>query len=188
VDESLRITSFNRAAERIAGVSREQAIGKRCFEVFRASVCQGECALKQTLRTGRGLHDVRIDVLNASKQTVPVSVSTAALKDASGRLIGGVEIFRDVSDVESLRHELDSQRGMSDLIGASPAMREVFRVLPDVAACDATVLIQGPSGTGKELVARAIHDLSPRRSKPFIRVNCAARCPHAAGRPSSSAT
>ncbi|HEY3447556.1 MAG TPA: sigma 54-interacting transcriptional regulator [Myxococcales bacterium] len=174
VDESFRITSFNQAAESIAGVSREQAIGKRCYEVFRASICQSECALKQTLRTGRALRDVRIDVLNASMETVPISVSTAVLKDANGRLIGGVEIFRDITDVESLRHELDAHRGLNDLIGASPAMREVFRILPDVAACDATVLIQGPSGTGKELVARAIHDLSPRHSKPFIRVNCAA--------------
>jgi len=174
VDEQFRITSFNQEAESIAGVPRKEAIGKRCYEVFRASICQADCALKQTLRTGRSLRDVRVDVLNASMQTVPISVSTAVLKNAAGRLIGGVEIFRDISDVESLRHELEEYRGMSDLIGASPAMREVLRILPDVAACDATVLIQAPSGTGKELVARAIHDLSARRGRPFVRVNCAA--------------
>jgi PAS domain S-box-containing protein len=174
VDEQFRITSFNQEAESIAGVSRREAIGKRCYEVFRASICQTECALKQTLRTGRPLRDVRIDVLNAQMQTVPISVSTAVLKDATGRLIGGVEIFRDISDVESLRHELEGHRGLPDLIGASAAMRDVLRILPDVAACDASVLVQGASGTGKELVARAIHDLSPRRGKPFITVNCAA--------------
>ena len=174
MDEEFQITSFNREAERISGVPRAKAIGKRCYEVFRASICQTGCALRETLRTGKPLRDVRIDVLNASMETVPISVSTAVLKDESGQLRGGVEIFRDISDMECLRHELEGQRGLADIIGASQAMREIFRTLPDVAACDASVLVQGPSGTGKELVARAIHDLSPRRTKPFISVNCAA--------------
>ncbi len=174
VDEEFRITSFNREAEAISGVSRDEAIGKPCRDVFRASICASECALKRTLSTGRPVRDFRIDVSNTSDQTVPILVSTAALRNAAGRLIGGVEIFRDVSEVEILRHALEGQRGLSDLIGASPAMREVFRILPDVAQSDATVLIQGPSGTGKELVARAVHDLSPRRDKPFVQINCAA--------------
>lgn len=107
-------------------------------------------------------------------RTVPISVSTAVLKDAAGRLQGGVEVFRDLSDVETLRREIEGHRGMANIIGASEAMRDVLRVLPDIAACDATVLVQGPSGTGKELVARAIHDLSSRRRGPFVQVNCAA--------------
>ncbi len=174
VDEEFRITSFNKEAERIAGIARSRAIGRRCHEVFRASICQTGCALKETLRTGRPLRDVHIDVLNASMRTVPISVSTAVLKDASGRLQGGVEVFRDLSDVETLRREVEGRRGAADIIGASEAMRDVLRVLPDIAACDATVLVQGPSGTGKELVARAIHDLSSRRRGPFVQVNCAA--------------
>ena len=103
VDEEFRITSFNREAERISQVPRAQAIGRPCYEVFRASICQEGCALRRTLRTGKPLRDVRIDVLDASMKTVPISVSTAVLKDASGRMRGGVEIFRDLSDVESLR-------------------------------------------------------------------------------------
>jgi DNA-binding NtrC family response regulator len=60
------------------------------------------------------------------------------------------------------------------MIGASPAMQEIFRLIPDVASTDASVLIEGASGTGKELVARAIHDLSQRREHAFVRVNCGA--------------
>ena len=173
VDADFRLTSFNAEAERISGVPREEAIGRRCYEVFRASICQTRCALMQTLETGEPLRDVRIDVLDRAMRAVPICVSTAVLLD-EGRLVGAVEIFRDVSDVESLRQELHGQKGFADIIGTSPAMLAVFRILPDVAASDASVLVEGPSGTGKELVAQAIHQLSARRDGPFVRVNCAA--------------
>ena len=173
VDKDFRITSFNREAERITGVSRRVAIGKKCHEVFRANICQSGCALKETLATGRPLYDVRVHVLNASMRTVPITVSTAVLRRGDD-LAGAVEIFRDVSDIESLRAELSGERVFANMIGASPAMRELFRLLPDVAASDASVLVDGPSGTGKEMVARAIHGLSPRKNGPFVRVNCGA--------------
>lgn len=173
VDHDFRVTSFNNEAERITGVSRREAVGKKCYEVFRASICQNGCALKETLATGRPLRDVRIDVLNSSMMPVPLLVSTAALRRGD-RLEGGVEIFRDVSDLESLRKELKGKTSFEDIVGASPVMQQLFQLLPDVAASDAPVLIEGPSGTGKELVASAIHSLSTRRNKPFVRVNCGA--------------
>ena len=173
VDHDFRITSFNSEAERITGVSRRQAVGKKCYEVFRASICQNGCALKETLSTGRPLRDVRIDVLNSSMEPVPLLVSTAVLRRGD-RLEGGLEIFRDVSDLESLRKELKGKTSFEDIVGASPVMQQLFQLLPDVAASDAPVLIEGPSGTGKELVASAIHSLSARRNKPFVRVNCGA--------------
>jgi PAS domain S-box-containing protein len=173
VDHAFRITSFNSEAERITGVSRREAVGKKCYEVFRASICQNGCALKETLSTGRPLRDVRIDVLNAAMVPVPLMVSTAVLRRGD-RLEGGVEIFRDISDIESLRKELKGTTTFEDIVGASPVMQQLFRLLPDVAASDAPVLIEGPSGTGKELVASAIHSLSARRHQPFVRVNCGA--------------
>jgi PAS domain S-box-containing protein len=173
VDHAFRITSFNSEAERITGVSRLQAVGKKCYEVFRASICQNGCALKETLSTGKPLRDVRIDVLNHSMVPVPLMVSTAVLRRGD-RLEGGVEIFRDISDIESLRKELKGTTNFEDIVGASPVMQLLFRLLPDVAASDAPVLIEGPSGTGKELVASAIHSLSARRHEPFVRVNCGA--------------
>jgi PAS domain S-box-containing protein len=173
VDHDFRITSFNSEAERITGVSRRQAVGKKCYEVFRASICQNGCALKETLSTGRPLRDVRIDVLNSSMVPVPLLVSTAVLRQGD-RLEGGVEIFRDISDIESLRKELRGTTSFEDIVGASRIMQRLFRLLPDVAASDAPVLIEGPSGTGKELVASAIVSLSARANQPFVRVNCGA--------------
>ncbi len=173
VDHDFRITSFNQEAERITGATRRQAVGRKCYEVFRASICQKGCALKETLATGRPLRDVRVDVLNSAMLPVPLAVSTAVLRRGD-RMVGGVEIFRDISDLESLRRELKGKASFEEIVGTSPVMQQLFQLLPDVAASDAPVLIEGPSGTGKELVASAIHSLSARRDKPFVRVNCGA--------------
>jgi PAS domain S-box-containing protein len=173
VDDQFRITAFNAAAERITGTPRQQALGRKCYEVFRTSICQGECAMKRTLRTGEPIRDVRIDLLDASMRTVPVRISTAVLKE-NGRLVGGVEVLRDISDVETLRSQLAEARPCSSIIGSSPPMQAVLRVLPDIAEATAPVLIEGPSGTGKDLVAKAIHELSTRRKHPFVQLNCAA--------------
>ena len=174
VDREFRVTSFNAEAERITGIRRKDAIGRRCHEVFRASCCQSGCALRRTLRTGKPLRNVRIDVLDAEMEIVPLSVSTAVLRDRRGGLLGGVEIFRDLSELEALRDELAGAGGAHDIVGESPAVRELLAMLPEVAGSDASVLIAGPSGSGKELVARALHRLSARAERPFVQVNCGA--------------
>jgi len=174
VDGDFRITSFNAEAERIVGVPREEAMGRRCHEVFRASICGSGCALRQTVQDGTPRRNVRIDVLDATMSPVPISVSTAVLKDDRGKLVGGVEIFRDLSEVEALRRELSGSRGFADMVGVSRPMQELFGQLADIAASDAPVLVQGASGTGKELVARAIHNLSRRSDGPMVQVNCGA--------------
>jgi PAS domain S-box-containing protein len=174
VDSEFRITSFNAEAEAITGFSRQQALGHKCYEVLRASICQRGCAIRKSLETGEPQRNVRVTVLNPDMESVPICVSSAVLRDRKGRMIGGVEIFRDISEVEALRSELSGRRVFGDMIGASPAMQEIFRLIPDVAPTDASVLIDGASGTGKELVARAIHDQSARSDQPFVCVNCGA--------------
>jgi len=174
VNAEWRITSFNAAAERITGVGRDEAIGRRCCDVFRASICESQCALKQTMDTGRRVVDKAIYIVNAAGRRVPISISTGLLKDRAGRVIGGVETFRDLSMVEELRKELSGSYTFGDIIGRSPAMRALFEIVPEIAESDSTVLIEGSSGTGKELFARAIHNLSGRRKKRFVAVNCGA--------------
>jgi PAS domain S-box-containing protein len=174
VDADWRIRSFNRAAERITGVSRREALGRRCCEVFRTSICENACALKQTLTTHRPVANKVVYIVSAQGERIPISISTAELKDAEGRIIGGVESFRDLRLVSELRREAHDQDSFSDIIGRSAAMRHLFDLLPVVAESDSTVLIEGPSGTGKEVFARALHRLSARREKPFVAVNCGA--------------
>ena len=112
VDGQWYITSFNRAAERITGVKRQQAIGKRCCEVFRASICETACALRQTLNTGRPVVNKAVYILDAKGNRLPISVSTAVFKDENGKTIGGVETFRDLSLVET-REACDRARVQS---------------------------------------------------------------------------
>jgi PAS domain S-box-containing protein len=174
VDHEWHITSFNRAAEKITGIARDQAIGKYCWEILRSNMCERDCALRRTMKHGKSLIDTSTHVFTKEGHRIPVVVSTALLKDRNGEVLGGVETFRDMSLVEELRKELEGRFQVGDIISRNPAMHMIFRILPQVAESESTVLIQGETGTGKELLARAIHDLSPRRDKPFVAVNCGA--------------
>jgi PAS domain S-box-containing protein len=174
VDLEWRIRFFNRAAEAITGVRAQDAVGLPCCEVFRANVCESTCVLKFTMETQRPVINKPVVILRADGKEIPISVSTALLKDTSGRIIGGVETFRDLSLVETLRREIDRQYRFQDIISKSPAMRRLFSILPEVARSESTVIIQGESGTGKELFSRAIHALSPRGKGPFVAINCGA--------------
>ena len=108
VDREWRVTSFNRAAEQITGVPRAEAIGRRCCDVFRASICEASCALRHTLETGTPVVNQTVYIVDAMGRRIPISISTAILKDAAGQTIGGVETFRDLSLVEELRKELQA--------------------------------------------------------------------------------
>ncbi len=174
IDGNWRISEFNRAAEEITGISRREAVGRPCSEVFRASMCEVECAMKSTMETGKSVVNRSGFIIDSDGRRIPVSVSTALLKDESGTIIGGAETFRDLSEVEALRNELTGRYRIGDLVSRSPAMRQIFELMPQVAASSSTVLLCGETGTGKELLARAIHNLSPRSAKPFIAVNCGA--------------
>ena len=172
VDRQWRITSFNKAAERITGVPAERAIGRKCSEVFHADICEQGCAIRQTLETGRELIDQPARILSRRGRSIPISVSSAVLRAEDGTLLGAVETFRDLSTIEQLRREIQNRYTFEDIIGKSEAFQKIFAILPDVAASESTVLIEGPSGSGKELLARAIHNLSSRRKRPYVVINC----------------
>jgi PAS domain S-box-containing protein len=174
VDKEWRLTSFNRAAEKILGITRADAIGRPCDEVLRADICKDACALRYTLATGSPISNFGVHLTTARGERVAVSISTALLRSKGGTVVGAVETFRDLSAMERLRHELDRRYTRYDIVSRNPRMQEVLDLLPILAASDSTVLIEGESGTGKELVARALHNLSHRRSRPLMIVNCGA--------------
>jgi PAS domain S-box-containing protein len=174
VDNQWRITSFNPAAEKITGFKTDDVMDKLCHEVFKSRTCQENCPLRKTMETKKPISNYEIEILNARGETVPISVSTALLIDEENEIIGGVEIFRDLSRYKHLSEELHSKYSFGNIIGKDKKMQEVYNVLKTVSPTSTTVLIIGETGTGKELVARAIHHNSPRKNKTFIKVDCTA--------------
>lgn len=174
VDKNWRVTTYNRAAEQITGIPQEKAIGQICKDVLRANVCETDCALRYTMDTGEPVINKPVHIINAQGRRKAITISTALLKDKNDQVIGGVETFRDMTVVEELRKQVKKQYSCEDIISRNHKIQELFDILPQVAQSDCAVLIEGQTGTGKELFARAIHNLSLRKDKPFIAVNCSA--------------
>ncbi len=174
VDLDFRITSFNRAAETITGIPRKEAVGRPCRRVLRARICEAGCLLRQAMASGGSIVGTAVHITRADDRRIPISVNAALLRAPDGELIGGVETFRDLTTVDRLRRALRRKHGFDDIISKNEKMARIFSILPRIAESGSTVLIEGASGTGKELVARAIHHHSPQGKGPFVAVNCGA--------------
>ena len=174
VDAQWRITCFNRAAAESVGMTHEEAVGKPCQEVLRANICNGACALRYTMETGIPVVNLAVMLKTADGRPLPAAISTAVLRDARGRVIGGVETFRDLNRVQALLRQVEALDPLSVIVTTDPALKRALGMLPTIASSDSTALIEGESGTGKGLVARVIHQLSPRKDGPLVTVNCGA--------------
>jgi len=174
IDLEKKITFLNSAAESITGFTSDEAIGQYCFDIFRSNVCQVDCPLEIAITTKEPVYDRAAVIINKSGRQIYIKLTADLLKDDQGEIIGAVEVFRDVTIVETLRQTLSGKYRLGDIISKNHRMQEIFEILPDVAESDCTVLIQGQSGTGKEVLANMIHELSPRKGKPLIKVNCGA--------------
>jgi len=142
--------------------------------VFHANICEKDCALRRTFETGEPVVNATAEIINIQGRQLPIRISTAILRDDQGGIIGGVETFQDLSQVRRLQKELQGRYTFQDIVGRSDAMMGLFEILPPIAESSSTVLIEGASGTGKELFARAIHQLSRRRDRRFVALNCGA--------------
>lgn len=171
VDRELTITLFNEKASEITGWNRQDAIGKKCYEVLQGSNCFQNCPVKKSISEQCNSYLSNVLIMTKDKRPVPLRVSVMPLKDKPGNPIGAVKIFSDKRETYSTYYGRFQELG---LIGKSAVMREVYQLIETVAETESNVLIIGKTGTGKELVANAIHKLSSRRGKPFIKVNCAA--------------
>ena len=174
VNAEKRITFFNRAAERITGFTANEALGRPCRDILRADVCGERCILDEVRKTRKSVTERRVTIVDRNGRTLIACVNAGVLTDSSGRYVGGIETFRDVSTEEELRHRIEKSYTFQDIVSRHPKIHDIFAILPDVAASKVPVLIEGESGTGKELLAQAIHDLSERKDSAFVGVNCGA--------------
>ena len=174
IDLNWRITSFNRAAEKITGISRQEAIGKPCSQVLKTNVCDSDCILKKTINNRRPVFNMPVYMLLSDSRSIPIVVNATVLKDRNGRIIGGVETFRDLSLLKRLNTFLDSQYIFENMVSKNQKMLELFSTVKTVAKSDCIILIEGATGTGKELLAKALHNRGAHRNGPFVPVNCGA--------------
>ena len=174
VDEQGRIIAINDAALRMLGVTRESALGKPCHEVLKLNICREYCALREARASGRPIGNLAVDILRGRNMRTPAILSSAVLFDEQQCEIGGVETIRDLSAVRQSLRVLERQQPLATMLSGDPQMQHLFEILPTIAASASCILITGETGTGKNLVARAVHNLSSRREGPFVTVNCAA--------------
>jgi len=174
VEKNCIITAFNTSAERLTGFNKKEAIGRYCFDIFHSDICQSSCALRHTLSNGKAIYNTRAHIINKDGRKIPITLSTTLLKDQNGVKVGAVEFFRDLSEIENLQEEIKRIKHFGDLVSCNAQMQKIFSMLPQIAESECHVLIQGASGSGKELIAEAIHKFSPRKNKKYIRINCAA--------------
>jgi len=174
VDDRFRITFFNTQAETLTGYSRDEAVGKLCWQVFQTSHCQNGCSLKRAMQEETRIYSTRLQMKSRDNIQIPVAVTAAVLQDDVGRVIGGVESFQDDRERVALEKEVTGAFGLQDFITAHPPLRKQLQRLPVLADADKPLLIQGETGVGKDFLARIVHNISVRRQEPFLKVNCAA--------------
>lgn len=173
-DDTLKITAANKTALEITGYSLTDILGKSCCDVFRTPSCSSACPLAMLVESGNTIKPRELKIQGKSR-IVSVSFSATLLKNSNSLTPkGSVVIFSDNSVVQDFKQKIHTAYSFQSIVSRNKTMKLLFDLLPDVAATEATVLLNGESGTGKELFARAIHDLSPRSNGPLITLNCGA--------------
>jgi PAS domain S-box-containing protein len=174
VDTDWRITFFNREAETITGFTRAEALQCRCFEIFRTELCMNDCYLRIAMETGKNVIELRNRILNKKNKEIPVSITAAVLRGRGGDIIGGVGSFLDDSVRVALEKKIEKSYTVQDIIGKDEKIAKIFDIISVISESEASILILGETGTGKDMFARATHNMSHRRYGPYIKVNCAA--------------
>ncbi len=184
VDQEGKIRVVNSAVENLTGYSADELIGKSCT-ILNCTGCKiiGKGPGKDYCRLfsiGK-MKDKKCLITTKDRRTTHILKSACMLQDENGQIIGAVETLTDKSEVIRKQNELQSLRktfhlddGYHGMLGKSSIMQNLFELIENVAQSEAPVMIHGPSGAGKELVARAIHEASTRSNMPFVKVNCAA--------------
>lgn len=173
-DMNRRIFFFNQEAERITGYSRDEVLGKDCHNAFGSPFCGERCTFKQDSPTLAQRSDYALNITSKSGETRRIEMTVTGMKDDNGEFVGVLTAFRDITDLFSLKMRAAELTSFGHIIGQDNKMHNIFKQIRDVAGYDYPVHIYGETGTGKELVATAIHNESPRAGAPFVPINCGA--------------
>lgn len=173
-DTDRRILFFNRAAEAITGYRREEVLGKDCHEAFGRPFCGERCSFLGGAPQSFPEKNYSMTVLNREQEPRRLEMTVTSMSDESRRFVGVLAAFRDVTDLIDLKIKAGEIERFAGIVGRDPKMLSIYRQIKDLASTDFPVHISGETGTGKELVAAAIHSESKRAGRPFVPINCGA--------------
>jgi PAS domain S-box-containing protein len=173
-DRSGHVTFFNTEAEKITGHHRYDILGESCNLLFEGKDCREVSLLKDTIVDGISRNSQQGKMNTRDGVTIPIRANYLALRNEKGTVVGGLTTFHDLTLVHQLKQAMRGRYTFHDMIGKSPIMQQIFEMVNAVSGTDATILIEGATGTGKDLLAKVIHSASQRSDKPFVKVNCAA--------------
>ena len=168
------ITFFNTMAESISGYDRKEVLGKPCSVILRKDDGEDTALLLKSISDGKPRSNKNGLMMTKDERVISVQANYMALFNERASIVGGLATIVDLSLIQQMNRAISNRYIFADMIGKAPSMQKIFEFVPVLAASEATVLIGGPTGTGKDLLAKVIHNISPRAKKPMVKVNCAA--------------
>ena len=186
-----RVLHINRALAELTGFSSDLA-GMPCRHVLRGRLCVAGCPLGCSMfgsgwenaslgdkaagedlygEKGDKPHSLESDIITLKKRKVPVRLTHFPVMDKEGRELFRLDVVEDLTAVKTLEARLHQARGHGKIVGRSAAMEKILALIPSIAPSTAPVLISGETGTGKDLLAEALHQASQRSREPFVRLN-----------------
>ena len=173
-DLNRRIFFFNHEAERITGYSREEVLDKDCHEAFGGPFCGERCLFREANHSLPDDIEYPVNILRKDGQIRNAEMHVTAMKDDTGEMFGVLAFIKDNTDVVELKLKTGQLIGYGEIVGQDSQMVQIYKQIQDLAGYDYPVHIYGETGTGKELVAEAIHQQSRRAGAPFVPINCGA--------------
>ncbi|MFP4668457.1 MAG: sigma-54 interaction domain-containing protein [Desulfosalsimonas sp.] len=177
-DLDRRIFFFNREAERITGYSRDEVLYKDCHEAFGEPFCGRQCLFDGSRQSDIDdfpeIIEYPVNIITKDGLSRKAEMSVSPILDDSGHMVGVLASIRDFTELLELRFKTAELKGFSNIIGRDSKMLQIFQQIRDLSTYDYPVHISGDTGTGKELVAEAIHNESRRAGAPFVPINCGA--------------
>ena len=174
VDRNMLVIEANKATEDICGIAPKEIFGKAFSDGLYQ--CDKSCyaVLREVLKNKKTIKEYRAECRHQHRPKQVVVLTSSPLLDRGGKFIGAVLVIRDITRLSNLERELRERHQFHNIIGKSRKMQDIYRLLTDLADMETTVLISGETGTGKELVAKALHYSGGRALKQLVVVNCAA--------------